>query len=73
MVCQIAKEIGQNVNIVIAPLGTKMQAFGVLLCAFQHPTMKVIYPFPSVYKADYSYKFGTTWILKVNLLKLTDE
>lgn len=73
VVCQVAKQIGQDINIVIAPLGTKMQAFGALLSAFQHPAMKVIYPFPSLYKADYSYKFGTTWILKVDLLKLTDE
>jgi hypothetical protein len=72
VVCQIAKEIGQDFNIVIAPLGTKMQAFGVLLCALQNPSIKVIYPFPSVYKADYSYKFGPTWILKVDFDKLME-
>lgn len=70
IVSQIVKEVKENrqdLNIVIAPLGTKMQAFGVLLCAFQNNTIKVIYPFPSVYKADYSYKYGPTRILEVNL------
>lgn len=76
VVSQIVKEVkenSQNLNIVIAPLGTKTQAFGVLLYAFQNNTIKVIYPFPSVYKADYSYKYGPTWILKVNLDGLTGD
>lgn len=72
-VSQIVKEIEDNYpdfNIVIAPLGTKMQAFGVLLYSFQNSSIKVIYPFPSVYKADYSYKYGPTWIFEVNLHKI---
>ena len=76
VVSQIVKEIeedNQDLNIVIAPLGTKMQAFGVLLYAFQNNTTKVIYPFPSVYKADYSYKYGPTWVIKVDLNKLNRE
>ena len=76
VVSQIVKEIeedNQDLNIVIAPLGTKMQAFGVLLYAFQNNTTKVIYPFPSVYKADYSYKYGPTWVFKVDLKKLNSE
>ncbi len=64
---QIAKETKENdknSNIIIAPLGTKMQAFGVLLYTFENKAIKVIYPFPSVYKSDYSYKYGPTSILK---------
>ncbi|NQS90168.1 hypothetical protein HQ584_10310 [Patescibacteria group bacterium] len=70
VVAQIAKEIkekDQNSNLVIAPLGTKMQALGVLLYALQDETVKVIYPFPSIYKADYSYSFGRSWICKLDL------
>lgn len=76
VVSQIVKEIeqiNQDLNLVTAPLGTKMQAFGVLLYAFQDNTIKVIYPFPSVYKTDYSYKYGPTWILKVNLDELMGD
>lgn len=67
---QIVKEIEENnqgSNVIIAPLGTKMQAFGVLLYALQNNAIKVIYPFPSIYKADYSYGYGSSWILKVDL------
>jgi len=74
VVAQIAKEIkekDQNSNLVIAPLGTKMQALGVLLYALQDDTVKVIYPFPSIYKPDYSYKFGPTWIFKLDLKRLS--
>lgn len=54
-------------NIIIAPLGTKMQAFGTLLHSLKDTSAKVIYPFPSTYKADYSYGHGPTWICEVNL------
>lgn len=73
VVSNIVNEIenkNQNLNLVIAPLGTKMQAFGVLLYALQNKKVKVIYPFPSVYQPDYSYKYGPTWIIKVDLDKL---
>ena len=65
----IAREIKQRggLNIVIAPLGTKIQAFGALLYAFQDDNAKVVYPVPSCYKADYSYKFGPSWIFKASL------
>ena len=72
-VSQIVKEIesnNRNTNIIISPLGTKVQAFGVLLYALGNKKIKVIYPFPSVYKSDYSYKYGPTWIFKVNLNNL---
>jgi len=69
-VSQIVEEIeknNENTNITISPLGTKLQAFGVLLYALKNKKIKVIYPFPSAYKPDYSYKYGPTWIFKVNL------
>lgn len=75
-VSQIVEEIekdNKNTNIIISPLGTKLQAFGVLLYALGNKKIKVIYPFPSVYKADYSYKYGPTWIFKVNLDRLGDQ
>lgn len=68
---RIIKEIKKDykhINIIIAPLGTKMQAFGVLLYALYDTSIKVIYPFPSTYKADYSYKYGQTNIFKVNMM-----
>lgn len=75
-VSQIVEEIekdNKNTNIIISPLGTKPQAFGVLLYALGNKKIKVIYPFPSVYKPDYSYKYGPTWIFKVNLDGLGDQ
>lgn len=71
-ISQIVEEIeskNKNTNIIISPLGTKLQAFGVLLYSLGNRKIKVIYPFPSIYKADYSYKYGPTWIFKVNLNK----
>lgn len=73
---QIVEEIekdNENVNILISPLGTKLQAFGTLLYALRNKKIKVIYPFPSVYKPDYSYKYGPTWIFKVNLDELMGD
>jgi hypothetical protein len=66
VVSKVAREIKQKggLNIVIAPLGTKIQAFGALLYALKDDDTKVVYPFPSFYKADYSYKFGPSWIFK---------
>lgn len=64
------KEKYADSNITIAPLGTKMQAFGVLLYALHDETVKVVYPFPSIYKPDYSYKYGPSRIFRVNLNKL---
>jgi len=68
---QIIEDINrknEKMNIIIAPLGTKMQALGVLLLGLYDASVKVIYPFPSVYKADYSHKYGLTNILKINLM-----
>lgn len=61
------KENSPNTNIIIAPLGTKMQAFGVLLYALQNRDIKVIYPFPSTYSPDYSFRHGPTRIFRANL------
>jgi hypothetical protein len=75
-ISQIVKEIeknNKNTNIIISPLGTKLQAFGVFLYVFENRKVKVIYPFPSIYKPDYSYKYGPTWIFKVNLNKYEIE
>ena len=71
-ISQMVEEIeknNKNTNIIISPLGTKLQAFGVLLYALGNRKIKVIYPFPSVYKPDYSYRHGPTWIFKINLNK----
>lgn len=71
-ISQIVEEIesnNKNTNIIISPLGTKLQAFGVLLYALENKKIKIIYPIPSVYKPDYSYKYGPTWIFKINLNK----
>lgn len=54
-------------NTIIAPLGTKTQAFGALLYALQEKSVKVIYPFPSYYKPNYSQGYGHSWIFEVNL------
>lgn len=73
---QIVEEIERNnekLNIIISPLGTKPQAFGTLLYALRNKKIKVIYPFPSVYKPDYSYGYGPTWIFKVNLDELMGD
>ncbi len=65
----IRKQIN-SYNIIIAPLGTKLHALGTLLYALIHKEVKIIYPFPSFYNAEYSYRHGPTWILKINLKKL---
>lgn len=73
---QIIEELEESIrdlNSIIAPLGTKMQAFGVLLYAFQNKAVKVIYPFPSYYKPDYSQGYGHSWIFKVDLDRLDDS
>lgn len=70
VVSQVVEEIRENnqdTNITIAPLGTKMQAFGVLLYALQDANIKVIYPFPSTYKPDYSFRYGPSHIFRANL------
>lgn len=61
------KSENEDMNIVVAPLGTKLQAFGVLLYALENRSAKVIYPFPSTYRPDYSYRYGPSWILQVNM------
>jgi len=70
LVVKDIKDKNLDSNIIIAPLGTKMQAFGVLLYSLLNNFVKVIYPFPSTYKADYSYKHGPSWIFKANLKRL---
>ena len=75
VVFRIVKEIKRNyedLNIVVSPLGTKLQAFGVLLYTLQDNKITVIYPFPSIYKADYSYKYGPSHIFKVDLDTLNE-
>ena len=70
VVSQVVEEIKENnqdTNITMAPLGTKMQAFGVLLYAIQNADIKVIYPFPPAYRPDYSFKYGPSHILRANL------
>lgn len=54
-------------NIVICPLGTKIQSLGVLLFAVKNRDVKVIYPFPSIYRIDYSYEYGDTWIMHIDM------
>jgi hypothetical protein len=64
---EIIKEIqniDNNFNVIIAPLGTKVQAFGVMLHSFLNKSTKVIYPFPTKYNIDFSYKWGNTWIFR---------
>jgi hypothetical protein len=55
----------KGLNIVIAPLGTKIQAFGAMLYALKDNDAKIVYPFPSYFKTDYSYKSGPSWIFEV--------
>lgn len=57
----------RDFNVIIAPLGSKMQAFGVFLYAYKIPSVKVIYPFPSSFSPHYSSKYGPSWIAKVSL------
>jgi hypothetical protein len=54
-------------NTIIAPLGTKMQALGTFLYAVKDSTAKIVYPFPSTFKPDYSKGNRHTWICQVNL------
>lgn len=73
---QIVEELEESIsdlNSIIAPLGTKTQAFGVLLYTFQDKAAKVIYPFPTYYKPDYSQGYGRSWIFKVDLDSLDDS
>ena len=66
----IVKEIEEtrpDLDIVIAPLGTKLQALGVLLFALSNKKVRVIYPFPTLYSSNYSENFGNSWIFKINL------
>lgn len=56
-----------NLDIVVAPLGTKMQAFGVLLFVLKNKFVRVVYPFPTEYSSNYSKGHGETWIARVNL------
>lgn len=61
----IVKEISQkSLNIVIAPLGTKVQAFGTMLYALKDSAAKVVYPFPSFFNPIYSYKSGPSWVFE---------
>lgn len=67
---EIVKEIKKKhkkMNIVIAPLGAKTQALGALLYSLEDKKIKIIYPFPSFFQTDYSYKYGPTWIYKACL------
>ncbi len=57
----------KNKNIIIAPLGSKMQAFGVLLFALNFKNISVVYPFPSSYKTDRSDGADKTWIFRTSL------
>lgn len=71
-ISEIIKKIEEtktDINFVIAPLGSKMQAFGALLCALENKKIKVVYPFPSVFKADYSENCSPSRIFKVNFNK----
>jgi hypothetical protein len=66
--CVVKSEgIEKESNVIIAPLGTKMQALGALLYSLKNAWAKVVYPFPSTYKADYSYGYGPIWICDANL------
>ncbi len=56
-------------NIIIAPLGTKIQALGILLYALRNRAIKIVYPFPSIYMSDRSEGVGESWIFKVDLSK----
>jgi hypothetical protein len=66
----IIKEINQlypYLDIVIAPLGTKTQAFGTLLCALTNKKIRIVYPFPTHFSDKYSENYGDSWIFKINL------
>ncbi len=69
LIDSIINEISEtkNKNIIIAPLGSKMQAFGVLLFALNFKNISVVYPFPSSYKTDRSDGADKTWIFRTSL------
>ena len=69
IVNRINDESSEN-NIVISPLGTKMQALGVLLYAIKNKDVKVVYPFPSYYIPEYSKNCGSSWICLINLSEI---
>jgi len=56
-----------NLDVVIAPLGTKVQALGTLLCALKNQKIRIVYPYPSQYSTNYSEGYGISWIFKVSL------
>jgi hypothetical protein len=69
---KIVREIKRNnpnLGVIVAPLGTKMQAFGALLYSFNDKEIRIVYPFPSSFNAFYS-KYDRSWIFKVDLNKL---
>ena len=61
------RERNPDSSIVIAPLGTKTQALGVLLHAIRSPGVKVIYPFPSHFRTDYSSGIGPCWMMRTRI------
>lgn len=72
-IVQEIKETAPSLDIAVAPLGTKMQAFGVLLYALKNKFLRVVYPFPSRYDINYSSGCGISWIFKVNLESLVSN
>jgi hypothetical protein len=64
------KKSNPDLGIIIAPLGTKMQAMGVLFYHFINSDVRVVYPFPSSFTAFYSKECGKTWIFKADLDRL---
>lgn len=64
----ILSEYTNEYNISIAPLGTKPMALGSCFFALQHPTCRIIYPYPLKYNFKYSKGYGTTWVYLTTIL-----
>jgi hypothetical protein len=67
------KEKNSDLGITIAPLGTKIQAMGALLCNFLNKNIRIVYPFPSSFAAIYSDKYGRSWIGKIDLDRINER
>ncbi len=60
----IYADISGSLNMIIGPFGTKPQAVGVFLFCLEHPSVQVVYSFPTEYTKSYlQRKPGPTLLL----------
>jgi hypothetical protein len=70
----IYEDIGQDHNVTISPLGSKLQAVGITLFCYLHPDVRVVFAVPDLYNAAY-YSTGCPrmWSLEFGRVQLIRE